>query len=75
MQEAHPGLHVHPSTLTAVAPARRQGAQGVLDHASHAQLDSEFGTHRDDDVVKKILEGGDMQTTSVRSPLSSAKSF
>lgn len=45
----------------------RQGAQGILDHASHAQLDSEFGTHRDDDVVKKILETGEMQTSAVRS--------
>jgi len=36
----------------------RQGAQGILDRASNAQLDSEFGTHVIEDVAKVILEKG-----------------
>ncbi|KXL42874.1 hypothetical protein M433DRAFT_8741 [Acidomyces richmondensis BFW] len=38
----------------------RQGAQGILDRASKAQLESEFGTSREDDVVKAILEKGNV---------------
>lgn len=38
-----------------------------MSHASHAQLDSEFGTHKEEDVVQKILESGSLQETSVRS--------
>jgi ribosome maturation protein Sdo1 len=36
----------------------RQGAQGILDRASNAQLDSEFGTHKIEEVAKLILEKG-----------------
>ncbi|EMC99165.1 hypothetical protein BAUCODRAFT_85329 [Baudoinia panamericana UAMH 10762] len=36
----------------------KHGNQGVLDGASKGQLEDEFGTSRDDDVVTKILEGG-----------------
>lgn len=36
----------------------RQGAQGILDSASNAELDSEFGTHKVEDVVEKILQTG-----------------
>ena len=43
--------------------SNRQGAQGILDGASNAQLDSEFGTHKEEDVVKAILEKGDVQET------------
>ncbi|KAM0720623.1 hypothetical protein Q7P37_004760 [Cladosporium fusiforme] len=36
------------------------GNQGVLDAASKGQLESEFGTSKDDDVVAKILEQGNV---------------
>ncbi|KAF2996522.1 hypothetical protein E8E13_006218 [Curvularia kusanoi] len=38
--------------------SHKHGAQGLLDHASNAQLESEFGTHKIEDVVQKILENG-----------------
>ncbi|EAU36642.1 conserved hypothetical protein [Aspergillus terreus NIH2624] len=41
----------------------RHGAQGVLDGASKASLENEFGTSNEDDVVTKILENGEFQTT------------
>ncbi|KAH8723264.1 ribosome maturation protein [Phaeosphaeriaceae sp. PMI808] len=39
------------------------GKQGVLNTASNSQLENEFGTKNEDDVVKKILEKGDVQTS------------
>ncbi|KAF2458253.1 putative RNA binding protein [Lineolata rhizophorae] len=39
----------------------KQGVQGILDGASNGILDSEFGTHKEEDVVMKILENGDVQ--------------
>ncbi|EPE34945.1 FYSH [Glarea lozoyensis ATCC 20868] len=36
----------------------KQGAQGILDTASHAELDSEFGTHKIEDVAERILKEG-----------------
>ena len=45
--------------------SHRHGAQGVLDTASKATLENEFGTSVDDEVVAKILEGGSVQTTEV----------
>ncbi|KAF2169154.1 hypothetical protein M409DRAFT_64915 [Zasmidium cellare ATCC 36951] len=36
----------------------KQGNQGVLDAASKASLESEFGTSKDEEVVKQILEKG-----------------
>lgn len=47
------------------------GAQGVLDSASKNALENEFGTSNEDDCMVKILEGGDYQTSAVRSSLSS----
>ncbi|KAI9728308.1 MAG: hypothetical protein M1834_007712 [Cirrosporium novae-zelandiae] len=41
----------------------KQGSQGVLDGASNAILDNEFGTHNEDEVITKILEGGLVQET------------
>ncbi|KAK5134678.1 hypothetical protein LTR08_006193 [Meristemomyces frigidus] len=38
----------------------KHGAQGILDTASHQQLDGEFGTHNEDDVVKQIMESGNV---------------
>ncbi|EAT78470.1 hypothetical protein HBI56_184500 [Parastagonospora nodorum] len=39
------------------------GKQGILNGASHLQLENEFGTKNEDDVVKQILEKGDVQTS------------
>lgn len=44
----------------------RHGAQGELDTASKASLENEFGTSNEDDVVKKILTDGGIQTSQVR---------
>lgn len=37
----------------------RQGAQGTLDSASKQELENEFGTSKDEDVIEKILAKGD----------------
>ncbi|KAI5201306.1 hypothetical protein E4T39_05304 [Aureobasidium subglaciale] len=53
-------------TATPPDPANKHtshGTQGVLDAASHSQLDNEFGTHKEEDVVQQILEKGDIQET------------
>ncbi|KAH7086056.1 ribosome maturation protein [Paraphoma chrysanthemicola] len=39
------------------------GKQGVLNTASNSQLENEFGTKNEDDVVKAILEKGDIQSS------------
>ena len=43
----------------------RHGAQGVMDGASKATLENEFGTSNDDECIIKILEKGTVQTTQV----------
>lgn len=43
----------------------RQGAQGILDGASNSALENEFGTHKEEDVVTKILEKGNLQEGDV----------
>ncbi|KAL4778325.1 ribosome maturation protein [Aspergillus varians] len=48
-------------SLTSLAVVGGHGSQGVLDGASKASLDNEFGTHNDEECVRKILEGGDVQ--------------
>ncbi|ORY15710.1 shwachman-Bodian-diamond syndrome protein [Clohesyomyces aquaticus] len=40
---------------------QKHGNQGIYDEASNGALDSEFGTHKEDDVVKLILEKGVVQ--------------
>ncbi|KAI0309759.1 ribosome maturation protein [Amylostereum chailletii] len=40
-----------------------QGAQGILGTASKQELENTFGTSRDDEVVKQILEKGRAETT------------
>jgi len=40
------------------------GAQGILDTASKAALENEFGTKNEDEVMIKILEGGEYQPES-----------
>lgn len=43
----------------------RQGAQGILDGASKAMLENEFGTAKEEDVVAQILEKGEIQEGQV----------
>lgn len=40
-----------------------------MDTASKGQLEDEFGTSRDDDVVQQILEKGSVLETEVRDRL------
>ena len=44
----------------------RHGNQGQLDTASNGQLEDEFGSHKDEDVVAQILEKGTILETEVR---------
>ncbi|OJJ49105.1 hypothetical protein ASPZODRAFT_129505 [Penicilliopsis zonata CBS 506.65] len=44
----------------------KHGAQGVLDGASNASLENEFGTANEDDCMVKILEGGEYQNSPSR---------
>ncbi|KAK4539749.1 hypothetical protein LTR36_010402 [Oleoguttula mirabilis] len=41
----------------------KHGSQGVMDTASKGQLEDEFGTSKDDDVVSLIMEKGTVQET------------
>jgi len=43
---------------------RRHGAQGILDTAPKGQLEGEFGTTREEDIVQVILEKGNVQETT-----------
>lgn len=43
----------------------RHGSQGILDGASNASLDNEFGTHKEEECMVKILEGGEYQSYTV----------
>lgn len=44
----------------------RQGVQGIHDEASNGALESEFGTHKEEEVIKLILEKGTVQESEVR---------
>lgn len=46
----------------------RHGNQGQLDGASKGQLEAEFGSSKDDDVVAQLLEKGTIIETEVRYP-------
>lgn len=43
----------------------KHGAQGQMDEASKSTLENEFGTSNEDEVIKKILEDGQSQTSTV----------
>lgn len=45
----------------------RHGNQGVMDTASKGQLEDEFGTSNEDEVVKQILEKGSIIESGVSS--------
>lgn len=42
------------------------GTQGILNTASKGTLENEFGTSNEDEVIKQILQKGDVQSTQVR---------
>ncbi|KAL7271249.1 hypothetical protein RUND412_006017 [Rhizina undulata] len=42
----------------------KQGAQGILDGASNAILDAEFGTHDEEEVIKKIMREGKVEVVT-----------
>jgi len=44
----------------------RHGAQGIMDGASKATLEDEFGSHKEEDCMVKILEGGEYQSVTAR---------
>ncbi|KAF2714036.1 putative RNA binding protein [Pleomassaria siparia CBS 279.74] len=44
----------------------KQGVQGIHDEASNGVLESEFGTHKEEEVVKLILEKGTVQESENR---------
>lgn len=43
----------------------RHGAQGTFDSASKQTMDAEFGTDKDEEVIKAILEKGTLQESEV----------
>ncbi|KAF2668520.1 DUF1960-domain-containing protein [Microthyrium microscopicum] len=43
----------------------KHGVQGQLNRASKSQLENEFGTSKEDDVVKLILEKGEVQNSKL----------
>lgn len=43
----------------------RHGSQGVMDTASKASLENEFGTKSEDEAIKLILEKGKAEQSSV----------
>ncbi|KAF8444259.1 ribosome maturation protein [Kalaharituber pfeilii] len=45
---------------------RHHGSQGMLDKASNSALENEFGTKNQDDVVKRILESGEVKEQKAR---------
>jgi ribosome maturation protein Sdo1 len=53
----------------------KHGAQGQLDEASNASLENEFGTKKEDEVIIKILEQGQLQTSEVRCHLDFSSLF
>lgn len=50
----------------------RHGNQGILNTASKGTLENEFGTSNEDEVLKQILQKGDVQTTQVRHDITRA---
>ncbi|GAB7355165.1 hypothetical protein MBLNU459_g5733t1 [Dothideomycetes sp. NU459] len=43
--------------------SHKHGTQGIMDTASNGALDNEFGTHKEEEVVAKILEQGNIIET------------
>lgn len=58
-------LNYSPSLEQLVDILHRQGTQGQLSDAAKLTLAAEFNTENEDDVIKKILEQGNVQETQV----------
>ncbi|CAN3353935.1 restriction of telomere capping protein 3 [Diutina catenulata] len=43
--------------------SRQGGAESIFEEASRQELDTEFGTHKQDEVIIKILKEGEFNTT------------
>lgn len=50
-------------------PLTRRGIQGTLNLASESAMDNEFKTHVLEDVIKRILEKGQLQEVEASLPL------
>jgi hypothetical protein len=56
-------MYSHHESITAFQIfSSNQGPQGILRHPSKQELETEFGTHVDVDVVQQILEKGKEET-------------
>ncbi len=51
--------------LLTIHPRNRHTTQGVLDAPSNSELENEFGTTNDDEIITKILEKGESQASEV----------
>lgn len=60
--------YLEPLLTNASFSANSQGAQGAYDSAPKSQLENEFGTSNEDEVIKAILEKGSVQESSVSHP-------
>jgi hypothetical protein len=57
-------MYPHDESVTAFSIfSSNQGPQGLLRHPSKQELDNVFGTHVDDEVIRKILERGKEETS------------
>jgi hypothetical protein len=56
---------VYDTEYMLISVVNRHGAQGILDGASNATLENEFGTHVDEEVIKQIIEKGTFQEGTV----------
>ncbi|EGS18790.1 uncharacterized protein CTHT_0054000 [Thermochaetoides thermophila DSM 1495] len=67
VEDYHKWLHDRSVPLSHVVSSfkvfttHKHSAQGLLEGASKAMLENEFGTAREDDAVQKILERGTIQ--------------
>jgi len=43
----------------------KHGSQGVMDRASHGQLENEFGSKKPEDAIEKILKEGKVEQTKM----------
>lgn len=46
----------------------RHGTQGIMDTVSKGQMEEHFGTSKEEEVIKDILEHGDVQESEVSPP-------
>jgi hypothetical protein len=63
-----PSLQLDVVSSFDVFVTNKHGTQGTLNRASKGVMENEFGTSKEDDVVKKILEDGAVQEQKVCCP-------